>query len=112
MRFVTTAFLGLFFVACGSSSSSTTPDAPDGSTPPGDDAGDAGGPLAISPGDVADLTVVNGIAGGTFAAENGKLVVVIASTLLDGSQDELAWSLDTTKAPADPRAHAEIATKC
>jgi hypothetical protein len=111
VRFAIT--LGLVLAGCGSTSSNV--DVPDSAPPPppGDDAGDAGNaPLAIAAGDVAELTVTNGVAGGTFATPSGKeqLVVVIASTRLDTSGDELAWSIDTTKAPDG--ANATIATGC
>src|SRR5690606_26487993 len=70
------------------------------------------GPLALAPGDVADLAATEGGFGGSIATPNGdeQFILVVASTAFDTSGKELAWSLDTSAAPEG--AAAALATGC
>jgi hypothetical protein len=56
----------------------------------------------LRPGEVAELPVESGIAAGTLltGSADEKYVVMIASTRLDTSGDQLDWSVDTTSAPS------------
>jgi hypothetical protein len=67
---------------------------------------------ALRPGEVADLAVTGGVAGGTFTATeaNAQYVVVVASTSSDKAGAELAWSIDPTAAP--PAASVAPALSC
>lgn len=63
-------------------------------------------PTELRPGEVAELAVVDGIAGGTFtvagpagASGPASYVVIVASTKYEATTTPLAWSLDTTTAP-------------
>jgi hypothetical protein len=110
------AALACVLVATGCSGSSSSSSA---SPAPTDDAGaDAGGPLALAPGDVAEVPVTDGVARATFDAHdtNEQYVVVVASTRFDTSGAELPWSVATDAAPdgaSDPAgAGAALVTGC
>lgn len=64
-------------------------------------AGGVGGPLALAPGDVAELPVQSGTAGARIATPGGneKYVLVLASTRFDTSGDQLAYSVKLDAAP-------------
>ncbi len=94
----------IVFAACNSSSTSGTTQ-----PPPSDDTSDAGptGPLALAVGDVAELSVSGGVAGGAIATTGAEqFVVVIASTKLDSSGGTFNWSVDTSAAPDGAQAKA------
>src|SRR5262245_18948394 len=58
------------------------------------------GTATLRPGEVIELAVTDGVAGTTLlpSGANAQYVVIVASTRFDASDDQLAWSLDTTSA--------------
>lgn len=61
----------------------------------------AGGPIALAPGDVAELPVDSGTAGARIATPKGdeKYVLILASTRFDASGAQLDYSLNLDAAP-------------
>lgn len=98
------ALVLLLPLACGTS----TPVAPDAGTP---DAG--GGPLALSPGEVAEIVVDgSGVSGERLATPTGneKYVLVLASTKFVVQAAESAYSLSLDAAPDAPS--SSLVTGC
>lgn len=102
--------LSLAATACATSSSPSTFSRPLAALPPVPRS--PSGPLALAPGEVAELPVIAGIAGGKLATPKGdeQFIVIVASTQLDTSAGALAWSVKTDRAPGG--ASAALVSSC
>ncbi len=96
----------LLGVGCGKSSGALSTPATDGG------ANGGGGLFVLAPGEVAELTVVGGVAAERLAtpAGNEQFVVVVASTSLGPGRAPLAYSVSLD--PAEPPAPSALRTTC